>query len=260
MPQDVLEKRMQEDNVPYDIWVKKGYITFRLTKRFTPKKYTIKAAYKGYKIKNKIKVKRVIFTKKTFKVKKSSGKLVLKAKLKQGKKLLKYKKVTFKFKGKKYKVKTNKKGIAKLTIKQNVIKKLKDLAEKSEFVYLATDPDREGEAISWHLAQILKLDMSAENRICFNEITKSGIKAGMSNPRKIDLDLVDAQQARRVLDRIVVPSFSNSCRMSYGVDVPPTLCRTLLSGYEVLPLQFLPRRYCQFPSQKLRTLVLIIQI
>ena len=104
---------------------KKGYITFRLTKRFTPKKYTIKAAYKGYKIKNKIKVKRVIFTKKTFKVKKSSGKLVLKAKLKQGKKLLKYKKVTFKFKGKKYKVKTNKKGIAKLTIKQNVIKKLK---------------------------------------------------------------------------------------------------------------------------------------
>ena len=87
--------------------------------------------------------------------------------------------------------------------KKDVIKELRAAADKSDFVYLATDPDREGEAISWHLAQILKLDMSAENRICFNEITKSGIKAGMSNPRKIDLDLVDAQQARRVLDRIV---------------------------------------------------------
>lgn len=87
--------------------------------------------------------------------------------------------------------------------KKDVIKELRAAADKSDFVYLATDPDREGEAISWHLAQILKLDMDAENRICFNEITKSGIKAGMSNPRKIDLDLVDAQQARRVLDRIV---------------------------------------------------------
>ena len=68
--------------------------------------------------------------------------------------------------------------------KKDVIKELRAAADKSDFVYLATDPDREGEAISWHLAQILKLDMSAENRICFNEITKSGIKAGMSNPRK----------------------------------------------------------------------------
>ena len=87
--------------------------------------------------------------------------------------------------------------------KRDVIKELRAAAEESDFVYLATDPDREGEAISWHLAQILKLDMNAQNRVCFNEITKSGIKAGMSNPRQIDLDLVDAQQARRVLDRIV---------------------------------------------------------
>ncbi|MDE6150108.1 MAG: type I DNA topoisomerase, partial [Ruminococcus sp.] len=70
-------------------------------------------------------------------------------------------------------------------------------------VYLAGDPDREGEAISWHLAQILGLDMNDKNRVTFNEITESGIKAGMSNPRSIDLNLVNAQQARRVLDRIV---------------------------------------------------------
>ncbi|MBE6761709.1 MAG: type I DNA topoisomerase [Ruminococcaceae bacterium] len=87
--------------------------------------------------------------------------------------------------------------------KKELIKELKAAAAKSDFVYLATDPDREGEAISWHLAQILKLDMNNENRVCFNEITKTGIKAGMANPQKINLDLVDAQQARRVLDRIV---------------------------------------------------------
>ena len=87
--------------------------------------------------------------------------------------------------------------------KRELIKELRAAAKESEIVYLATDPDREGEAISWHLAQILKLDMEIENRVCFNEITKSGIKAGMSKPQKINLDLVDAQQARRVLDRIV---------------------------------------------------------
>ncbi len=90
-----------------------------------------------------------------------------------------------------------------LANKKDIIKKLKDLAEKSEFVYLATDPDREGEAISWHLAHVLGLDLNEENRVVFNEITKSGVMTGMSNPRKVDLDLVDAQQARRVLDRLV---------------------------------------------------------
>ena len=87
--------------------------------------------------------------------------------------------------------------------KKELIKELKAAADESDMVYLATDPDREGEAISWHLAQILKLDMNAENRVYFNEITKTGVKNGMSNPKKLDLDLVDAQQARRVLDRIV---------------------------------------------------------
>ncbi len=87
--------------------------------------------------------------------------------------------------------------------KKDLIKSLKQAAAECDEVYLATDPDREGEAISWHLAQILALDMNAENRVTFNEITKSGVTAGIKEPRKLNLDLVDAQQARRVLDRIV---------------------------------------------------------
>lgn len=87
--------------------------------------------------------------------------------------------------------------------KKDVIKSLKEAAANSEAVYLATDPDREGEAISWHLAQILALNMNEANRVTFNEITKSGVSAGIKNPRQLNLDLVDAQQARRVLDRIV---------------------------------------------------------
>lgn len=87
--------------------------------------------------------------------------------------------------------------------KESLISSLKKQALHSDKVYLATDPDREGEAISWHLAQILDLDMNDENRVVFNEITKTGVQTGMSNPRKINIDLVNAQQARRILDRIV---------------------------------------------------------
>ena len=87
--------------------------------------------------------------------------------------------------------------------KEEVIKDLKKRAKKSDCVYLATDPDREGEAISWHLAQMLHLDMNADNRVAFNEITKTGVQSGMANPHKIDIDLVNAQQARRILDRLV---------------------------------------------------------
>ena len=102
--------------------------------------------------------------------------------------------------------------------KKDVIKQLKDAAANSEQVLLATDPDREGEAISWHLAHILGLDLNEENRISFNEITKTGVSAGISNPHKINLDLVDAQQARRVLDRIV------------GYKLSPFLWRKVKSG------------------------------
>lgn len=87
--------------------------------------------------------------------------------------------------------------------KGDLIKSIKAEAKKCDKVFLATDPDREGEAISWHLAHILGLDPKDLNRVTFNEITKSGVKSGMSNPRSIDIDLVNAQQARRVLDRIV---------------------------------------------------------
>ncbi len=102
--------------------------------------------------------------------------------------------------------------------KRDVIKSLKTAAANSDGVLLATDPDREGEAISWHLAQILALNMEENNRITFNEITQSGINAGITAPRKIDLDLVDAQQARRAVDRIV------------GYKLSPFLWRKVKSG------------------------------
>lgn len=87
--------------------------------------------------------------------------------------------------------------------KEKLVKELKSLASKSENIYLATDPDREGEAISWHLAYILDLPEDYCNRVEFNEITKTGVTNGMSNPRSINIDLVNAQQARRILDRLV---------------------------------------------------------
>jgi DNA topoisomerase-1 len=85
----------------------------------------------------------------------------------------------------------------------DTIKALREAAKKCDRIYLATDPDREGEAISWHLAHILSLDVAEANRVTFNEITRTGVKEGMAHPRQIDMDLVNAQQARRVLDRIV---------------------------------------------------------
>ena len=87
--------------------------------------------------------------------------------------------------------------------KENFIKDLKKKADKADYVYLATDPDREGEAISWHLATILDLNFADANRVTFNEITKTGVKNGMDSPRAIDIDLVNAQQARRILDRLI---------------------------------------------------------
>ena len=87
--------------------------------------------------------------------------------------------------------------------KASIANELKKEAKKADKVFLATDPDREGEAISWHLAYILGLDEEEKNRIEFNEITKEAIKNAIKNPRKIDKNLVDAQQARRVLDRLV---------------------------------------------------------
>lgn len=87
--------------------------------------------------------------------------------------------------------------------KQKVVKELKSLAKKSEDVWLATDEDREGEAISWHLCEVLGLDPYTTKRIVFHEITKPAIQKAVKNPRHVNMDLVNAQQARRVLDRIV---------------------------------------------------------
>ncbi|MDP4181297.1 MAG: toprim domain-containing protein, partial [Bacillota bacterium] len=87
--------------------------------------------------------------------------------------------------------------------KGDLIAKLKKEAKNASRVFLATDPDREGEAISWHLANILNIDEKDRCRITFNEITKNAVKSAIKAPREIDMNLVDAQQARRVLDRIV---------------------------------------------------------
>ena len=87
--------------------------------------------------------------------------------------------------------------------KEKLVKDLKERVGKSEAVYLATDPDREGEAISWHLATVLGLDLNDKNRVKFNEINEKSVKRGISNPEVVDMGLVDAQQARRILDRLV---------------------------------------------------------
>src|SRR6188472_279602 len=87
--------------------------------------------------------------------------------------------------------------------KEKVVKDLKGLAKKSDEVWLATDEDREGEAISWHLCEVLGLDPRKTKRIVFHEITKPAIQRAVQNPRTINMNLVNAQQARRILDRIV---------------------------------------------------------
>ena len=87
--------------------------------------------------------------------------------------------------------------------KKKVVRELKSLAKNSDEVWLATDEDREGEAISWHLCEVLGLDPSSTKRIVFHEITKPAIEKAVTNPRTVNMDLVMAQQARRVLDRIV---------------------------------------------------------
>ena len=102
--------------------------------------------------------------------------------------------------------------------KKDVVTKLKKLAKQSEIVWLASDEDREGEAIAWHLSETLKLDPSKTNRIVFHEITKKAITQAIEKPRKIDMEIVNAQQARRVMDRIV------------GFDLSPVLWKKVRAG------------------------------
>ncbi|MCK5597964.1 MAG: DNA topoisomerase I, partial [Candidatus Eisenbacteria sp.] len=102
--------------------------------------------------------------------------------------------------------------------KGKVLKELKEAASKSDMVYLASDFDREGEAIAWHIAELLKLPPEKMRRVVFNEITKRAILSAMEHPGQIDMDKVDAQQARRVLDRLV------------GYEVSPVLWKTIYYG------------------------------
>jgi DNA topoisomerase I len=102
--------------------------------------------------------------------------------------------------------------------KGDVIKELKANGKKADKIYLATDPDREGEAIAWHLAKLLNLDAEEPCRITFHEITQDAVKAAVKTPRTIRYDLVDAQQARRVLDRLV------------GYSISPILWRKIRKG------------------------------
>ena len=131
--------------------------------------------------------------------------------------------------------------------KEKLVKELKEKVENSDEVYLATDPDREGEAISWHLATLLELDTSKQNRITFHEITKSGIEAGMKAPRSLDMDLVNAQQARRILDRLVgyklSPFISQKIRRGLSAGRVQSVAVRLIVDRENEIKAFVPEEY-----------------
>lgn len=131
--------------------------------------------------------------------------------------------------------------------KEKLVSQLKESASLSDTVFLATDPDREGEAISWHLAYILNLDLNERNRVTFNEITKSGVKNGMQNPRSIDADRVNAQQARRVLDRLVgyklSPFVSQKIRRGLSAGRVQSVSVRLIVDREEEIRKFVPEEY-----------------
>ena len=127
------------------------------------------------------------------------------------------------------------------TKKKDLVKKLKEHAEKADEVLIATDPDREGEAIAWHLAYVLGIKPDAAKRIEFNEITKNAVQKAVQNPRKIDLNLFNAQQARRILDRLV------GYRLSAGRVQSVTLKLVVLREREIL--NFKPEEYWDFGAR-----------
>jgi DNA topoisomerase-1 len=127
--------------------------------------------------------------------------------------------------------------------KEDVIKELKRAAKRSNHVYLATDPDREGEAISWHLKELLDLKDENTYRVTFNEITKSVVKQSIAAPRSIDQNLVDAQQARRILDRIV------------GYQLSPLLWKTIRRGLSAGRVQSVATRLVVEREREIRAFV-----
>jgi DNA topoisomerase-1 len=131
--------------------------------------------------------------------------------------------------------------------KENFVRDLKKKADAADYVYLATDPDREGEAISWHLATLLGLNLKDENRVTFNEITKGGVQNGMAHPRAIDTDLVDAQQARRILDRLIgyklSPFISQKIRRGLSAGRVQSVALRLIVDREEEIRAFIPEEY-----------------
>ena len=124
--------------------------------------------------------------------------------------------------------------------KGDVIKSLRSAAKKAEKVFLASDPDREGEAIAWHLSFLLGLNLEDKNRVVFNEITKDAVKAAFKEPRSIDIDLVDAQQARRILDRLV------------GYSISPILWRKVKKGLSAGRVQSIALKMIMDREQEIR--------
>ena len=131
--------------------------------------------------------------------------------------------------------------------KEKLVEELRKKAGSSEKVFLATDPDREGEGISWHLAEVLGINLNEKNRVTFNEITKSGVKEGMANPRKVDMDLVNAQQARRILDRLVgytlSPFVSQKIRPRLSAGRVQSVAVRLIVDREEEIKKFVPEEY-----------------
>ena len=131
--------------------------------------------------------------------------------------------------------------------KEKLVAELKSAVKKSDGVLLATDPDREGEAISWHLATLLDLDLGQANRVTFNEITRTGISNGMANPRQVDIDMVNAQQARRILDRLVgyklSPFVSQKIRRGLSAGRVQSVAVRLIVDKEDEINKFVPEEY-----------------
>ncbi len=127
--------------------------------------------------------------------------------------------------------------------KESIISDLRDAAKQVDTVYLATDPDREGEAISWHLKELLKLPEESTHRVTFNEITQKVVRESIANPRSIDMDLVDAQQARRILDRVV------------GYTLSPLLWKKVRRGLSAGRVQSVATRLVVDREQEIRAFV-----
>jgi DNA topoisomerase-1 len=137
--------------------------------------------------------------------------------------------------------------------KSTLIKELKADAEKAEKILLATDPDREGEAISWHLSHILKIDPETDCRITFNEITKNAVVNAVKQPRPIDMNLVDAQQARRILDRIVgyeiSPVLWKKIRKGLSAGRVQSVATRIICDREAEIENFIPKEYWSIDTQ-----------